>query len=296
MNKKLLFSMLALVFTIADLDAQRHELGVRFGTSNLVGDIGRTGYILQSPLDNTSKFGLPVYGGLLYRMNFNPQHTLRFDLGYNHIQFNDARAKEDYRVNRGFWGTNNLFEASAMFEYNFFPINNEQPRGLLSPYIFAGIGAMMHDVTQATMHHDFRRDAFGVAQAPINELDYNSSVEYYSSKKVTAYVPFGFGLKYKFNHNWTVSAEVMFRPTFSDQLDYSMLTKDDIKSTYNSDIVAPSTNLSLLQTGVYYAVSQEREQRFLEERKIGDRNSKDWVNSFTLGISYSFGRPPCYCD
>ncbi|MGZ5211062.1 MAG: DUF6089 family protein [Kaistella sp.] len=24
-------------------------------------------------------------------------------------------------------------------------------------------------------------------------------------------------------------------------------------------------------------------------------NSKDWVNTISLGLTYSFGRPPCYC-
>jgi len=128
MNKKLLFSILALVLTIADMDAQRHELGVRVGHSNLVGDIGRTNYILQMPFRDVSTFGLPVYGGLLYRMNFNPHQTLRFDLGYNHIQFADGAAKEEYRYNRKMWGTNDIYEASAIFEYNFFPVNNEQTK------------------------------------------------------------------------------------------------------------------------------------------------------------------------
>ena len=296
MNRKLLFGLFALFFSVAAMKAQRHELGVRFGMSNLVGDIGKTSYLLQSPINNVSDFGLPLYSGIIYRMNFNPHQTLRFDLGYNHIQFDDRVAKEEYRKNRKMWGTNNLLEADAIFEYNFFPVNNEQQRGLLSPYIFAGIGAMMHDVTQANLKHDYRRDADGVAQAPVNELDFKTEVNYSTGRKITAFVPFGIGLKYKFNYNWAISGELMFRPTFTDQLDYSTVDDKDIKATYNSDILAPNTNTSLLQTSVYYAVSKEREAEILKNRNIGDLNSKDWVNSVTLGITYSFGRPPCYCD
>lgn len=29
---------------------------------------------------------------------------------------------------------------------------------------------------------------------------------------------------------------------------------------------------------------------------MGNPNSNDWVNAVTLGLSYSFGRPPCYCE
>lgn len=279
------------------MQAQRHELGVRFGTSNLVGDIGKTNYLLQAPTTTDFKeFGLPAYAGLIYRMNFNPYQTLRFDLGYSHIQFDDRDAKEEYRRNRKLYGTNNILEASAIFEYYFFPVNNEQERGMLSPYIFAGGGAMMFDVTKAQLNHDFRRDANGVAQAPVNELDYVTTVVYNTDKKVTPYIPFGAGLKYKFNYNWAISGEIMFRPTFSEQLDYSKLYEKDIKSTYNSDILAPSTSTSLLQTGVYYSISKEREAELLNNRQVGDANFKDWVNSVTLGITYSFGRPPCYCE
>ncbi len=110
------------------------------------------------------------------------------------------------------------------------------------------------------------------------------------------FIPFGLGLKYKFNYNWAISAEAMFRYTFSDQLDYSELTDKDLQPTYNADILSPATGTSLLQTGVYYSTAKERENEFLKNRQVGDPNSNDWINSVTLGITYSFGRPPCYCD
>ncbi len=298
MNKNLLLGLLVAVFSVSGLNAQRHELGIRLGTTNLVGDIGRTNYLLQRPMMITGglDYGVPFYGGVMYRMNFNPHQTLRFDLGYNHIQFHDAYAKEEYRRNRGLWGTNTLLEADAIFEYNFFPVNNEQERGMVSPYIFAGVGAMMHDVSQARISHDFNRDANGVALAPTNELDFVSNITYESGKKVAAYIPFGVGLKYKFNYNWAISGEVMLRPVLSDQVDYSTINEKDVKATYNADILAPNTNSSLLQNGVYFLVAKEREKAFINSRKVGDLNSSDWVNSVTLALTYSFGRPPCYCD
>ena len=297
MNKKLLYGLVAAFVSVAGLKAQRHEIGLRAGMSNLVGDIGQTSYLLQKPMSfsNISDNGVPGYIGALYRMNFNPHQTLRFDVGYAHVQFDDKLAKEEYRKNRKMWGTNNVFSASAMFEYNFLPINNEQ-KSMLSPYIFAGIGGMVFDVTQAELNHDFKRDDSGVALAPQNEIDYVTTAEYSTGKRVTMYVPFGVGLKYKFNNNWTLFGEVMFGPTITDQLDYSKLISKDIKSSYNADIIDPSTGKSLLLSSPYFNVSKEREEYFLNERTVGDTKSKDWVNSITIGLSYSFGRPPCYCD
>ncbi|WP_435525636.1 hypothetical protein [Chryseobacterium indoltheticum] len=67
-------------------------------------------------------------------------------------------------------------------------------------------------------------------------------------------------------------------------------------SNYNADILSPTTGGSLLQTGNYYNVSKEREATYIRNRSVGDPDSVDWMNTFSLGLTYSFGRPPCYCD
>ncbi|TXH21425.1 MAG: hypothetical protein E6Q95_03770, partial [Chitinophagaceae bacterium] len=60
---------------------------------------------------------------------------------------------------------------------------------------------------------DFRRDAGGNAIAPNNSSDFTTTASYTSSgKKLTMAIPFGIGLKYKFNYNWALFGEFMFRP------------------------------------------------------------------------------------
>ena len=108
----------------------------------------------------------------------------------------------------------------------------------------------------------------------------NVQVSYTQEKAFTMGIPFGVGLKYKFNYNWALSGEFTFRPTFSDQVDYSMLK--------NEDVTVKKTALNDENTA---AVVQD----FINQRTIGNPNSKDWINSATLILSYSFGRPPCYC-
>ncbi len=216
--------IIALFFINLFAHAQRHEIGIQLGTSNLTGDIGKTKYINPFPnsVNNLSNEGIPFYGAIMYRMNFNPYQSVRFRLAYNHIQFNDKYAQELYRASRGLYGTNSVYEASAIFDYNFLPVNEEQ-KSMLSPYIFGGISGLMFNTT-------LEGNKFGFA------------------------IPFGAGLKYKFNYNWALFGEFMFRATNSDTLDYS------------------------------------------DEYNLGNLNSKDWMNSMSLGLSYSFGRPPCYCQ
>jgi hypothetical protein len=166
----------------------------------------------------------------------------------------------------------------------------------VSPYIFGGVGALMFDAPKATLVNDFRRDSDGVALAPINELDFTTTAVYSTGTKTTMHIPFGVGLKYKFNYNWAIFAEATFRYTLTDQLDYSKILTKDVVATYNGDILSPVTGGSLLQTDAYYVVSKEREAAIIGDRNIGDLKSKDWMNTVSLGLTYSFGRPPCYCD
>ncbi len=280
------------VFLFGFTSGQRHEVGLQLGASNLVGDIGRTNYLFQKPFGDTSNFGIPFYGGVLYRMNFNPYQTLRFNLGYSHVQFADGGAKEEYRRNRKLWGTNSIMEVDALFEYNFFPVNDEQT-SMLSPYVFGGLGAMIASTPQLIIHHSFNPN--GELPTLEDPNKFVTTTSYQSGKSLTLAIPFGVGLKYKFNYNWALFGEFMFRPTFSDSIDYSVIDDSNVKITYGKD---PNTNAkkSRLQESPYREVAEERTAIILSDRQIGNTNSKDWVNSITLGLSYSFGRQPCYCN
>lgn len=279
--------------------AQRHEIGIQLGTSNLVGDIGKSKYLNPFPnnMNNISNDGLPFYAALMYRMNFNPYQSLRFRFAYNHVQFNDKYAQEYYRQNRGYSGTNSVYELSAIFDYNFLPVNDEQ-RSMLSPYIFGGLSGLFFSNTQITAVNDFNRDSSGNAITPTSDEDFNTNFTYgKSATKFSVAIPFGVGLKYKFNYNWAIFGELMFRATFTDAIDYSKMDNSDVKKIYNRDILASANSTkSLLQTEPYLKVSDQRVEDYLKAREVGNINSKDWVNTISLGISYSFGRPACYCQ
>lgn len=263
MKKELAYSFIALFCFLSFANAQRHEIGVQMGMSNLVGDIGRTNYVLQKPIGSISDYGLPFYGGILYRMNFNPYQSMRLNLGYSNIQFDDRYANENYRRMRQLRGTNSVFSADLLFEYNFLPVNDEQ-KSMISPYIFGGVSGLYMNAAKPQLN---------IVSAS------NVQVSYTQEKAFTMAIPFGVGLKYKFNYNWALSGEFTFRPTFSDQVDYSMLKEEDIK-----------VKSALNDEGTAVVV-----QDFINQRTIGNPNSKDWINSATLILSYSFGRPPCYC-
>lgn len=292
------FILLASITLGGLMTAQKYEIGGKIGVVNLVGDIGSSNYLLSQYgglSDNAKKLGLPLAGGAFFRMNFNPHQTLRLDVGYGHLQFDDLNAKEDYRKKRSFWGSNDFYEGAIIGEYQFFPVNNEQ-QTMLSPYIFAGIGGMIADHARLGLQHDFVRDADGRAIMPSFSEDFVTTSTYSTITKFTGFVPFGVGLKYKFNYNWALNAEVMFRAVFTDGLDFNTFDEKDFQVKYNADIIDPGTGISLLESQPYKSIAEERKNAFIKDRKVGNLESKDWVNTLSIGLSYSFGRPPCYCD
>lgn len=297
LHQRLIYTLFLLAFVSFSVKGQRHEIGLQLGMSNLVGDIGRTNYIFQKPVfSNVRDYGIPFYAGALYRMNFNPYQTVRLNLAYSHVQFIDALAKEQYRKDRKLWGTNSIIEADLIFEYNFFPVNDEQ-KSLLSPYVFGGVGGMLASTPRLTVENDFFRDAAGNAIDPqLVNGEFNTTATYSSGKKLVLAIPFGVGLKYKFNYNWALFGEFMFRPTFSDSVDYSVIDSKSVKITYNEDIQNPDKTKSLLEESPYKEIAEGRADELVKNRQIGNINSKDWVNSVSVGVSYSFGRPPCYCE
>jgi len=280
----------------ATFEAQRHEIGIQVGGSNLVSDIGMAEYINPVPQHGRTiaTDNVPLYAALLYKYSFNPFQGIKLRAGYGYVAFNDRFSDENFRNERGNSGENEAYELSAVFEYNLYPINEEQQELMWSPYIFGGIGGLMHSGKQITIATDFNRDTDGQVILPSSPTDFQQETSYaMAHDKLTVAIPFGLGMKAKFNYRWTVFAEAMFRPTFTDQLDYSTITEDDVKITYNRDEKAPDSNKSLLQTDPYQSEIFKIRDAEIAKNQYGNLNSKDWLNSFSIGVSYSFGRCPC---
>lgn len=255
--------------------SQKHEIGVQIGMSNLVGDIGNDQYILQTPYSDGTTYGIPFYLGAIYRLNLNPYQTIRFNIGYSNLQFDDSKSNERYKKIRKNYGINTIFHVDTIFEYQFLPINDEQ-KSLLSPYIFGGIGGMIYYGHRLTI--DYRDKT--TQQIMNNPSDYKISKKE-NKNQLSMYVPFGIGLKYKFDYNWNIFGETTFRPTFSNDIDYSDINIENIEISGEQLTKEQKKFLS---------------QKFINSTNVGNKYTKDWINSVTIGISYSFGRPPCYCD
>lgn len=277
--KNLLIVILGLSFSIAI--AQRHEIGVFGGGANVIGDIGRSNYINPMPVSyNSDKITdkLPIALGLVYRFNFNPHMGVRFNAIYGKVIGNDAVAPEAYKRERGYAYKNNILEGSLLFEYNFFDINNENA-AKHSPFIFAGIGAFMYDKNLYTVTNTFARNPDGTLVQP---QTVDSQIATKTEKKSSFTFPIGAGYKIKYKHNWVIAAEVGFRYTSTDNLDNSFASESDF-TFINDPAISPSQ-------------LDWRNEAAIRSRQVGNTSNFDWYVFTGLTLTYTFGRPPCYCD
>lgn len=254
------------LFSFLLISAQRHEIGAMAGSSNLIGDIGRSDYI---QLGSEGITRTPLMLGAFYKRNLNPYQGIKLSFSSHYVYFNDYKAKETYRNKRGIENSSNILEASLSFEYNFFPINNEIKNSMWSPYVFAGVSGILYNIPSTSYTVESSNNAY-IISSKIQTL----------TNKYSLAIPFGVGMKYKFNYNWTIYGELSLRYTFTDNLDYNNIENTIYKVSYQNE----TEN------------AKEAFKQFIENNKAGNIHSKDWLNSVSIGISYSFGRPPCYCN
>src|SRR5690606_40567953 len=115
----------------SNVQAQIYEVGFFLGSSNFIGDVGRTTYI--SP-NNPA-------GGLIFKWNRSPRHSFRGSILFTELEGNDKNSSDPRRVARNYHFKNNLLEFSAGMEFNFveFDLHSMDPQ--FTPYLYTGITA-----------------------------------------------------------------------------------------------------------------------------------------------------------
>lgn len=266
---------LALFFLLnaTSLFAQRHEIGAFLGGANLIADVGSESYINPFPnRQEGGKLGVPVVVGAIYRFNFNPYMGFRLGFYHSQVNNNDQNSNQLYKRRRNAFYKNNITEGSLLFEYNFLPINDENNGH--SPFIFAGIGGFLSSEKEVYFRETAIYDAAGNVVEP-------SGIDERKKRVGNISFPIGVGYKIKFNYNWVIAAEVGFRYTNSDKLDYSEYTFN--KNLFDQDgNLRPDADINTYND--------------YRKKHIGNISNTDWYVFTGLSLTYAFGRPPCYCD
>ena len=182
--------------------SQIYELGVSYGKSNFIGDIGNTRFI--NPIDD-------AFGGI-FKWNRSPRHSYRLSYIRSKLSANDLESSDPRRIERGYYFETPIDEFLLGMEFNFFDFDLHDYDILFSPYIFSGIS-----------YTKFK-----------DQLLINNSINSSENKNSTFGIPMILGIKYRFYDNYILSIEIGARYTFSDKIDGNNVSDDYLNYNFGN--------------------------------------------------------------
>lgn len=194
-----------------ELFRNRMEYGGHIGTSHYIGELDQRIYGNQL-----------FSGGISGKFHFNRIEDrdrtwgLRADLNYSRIEGSgwEPNAPIGTAPNHMLSFKNNIFEAALMGEFHFWNIRPYRGRKLMSPYIFAGIGGILHNPKAPDPDGGF----ISIIDSDVELLDGAVGNGFKNFKTVFS-LPFGAGFKYNLSGPWSLAVEINYRYVFSDFLD-----------------------------------------------------------------------------
>lgn len=174
---------------VIKVSAQTYEIGVFAGGANMIGDVGRTNYILPSG---------PAFGGI-FKWNKGKRYAWRASVLYGKVTADDAKSSMESRQQRGYQVDNSILEFSAGLEINFVEYNLHKLGPAFTPYLYTGFTYFRYDFNYI--------DALQMQD--INQKDGSFAI------------PMTVGAKYRLNQSLILGAEIGARYTFTDNLDAS---------------------------------------------------------------------------
>jgi len=182
--------------------AQIYEVGVFFGGSNFIGDVGSTTYI--SP----NQFAV---GGIV-KWNRSPRHSFRASVIFSELEGVDSKSNDPRRVQRDYSFNTSILEISAGMEFTFLDFNLHDVGNKTTPYLYTGI---------SVAHHD--------------NYFFNQAGEFTSENTSSwAYgIPMTLGIKTTLSTHIILAAEIGARYTFSDELDGSIPDSENLQQAFS---------------------------------------------------------------
>ncbi len=195
------YIIVILVLISFKLSAQTYEIGGFFGAANVIGDVGRTNYILPSDI---------AIGGL-FKWNKSKRYAWRASVIYGKFTADDSKSSISSRQQRGFVMDNSILEASAGLEFNFVEYNLHKLGPAFTPYLYTGLTYFRYD------YNYFDAGQF------INANQRDGSFA----------IPMTVGAKLRLNQFLILGAEIGARYTFTDNLDGSNPEKSNVMQQIN---------------------------------------------------------------
>ncbi|TAE72171.1 MAG: hypothetical protein EAZ85_09960 [Bacteroidetes bacterium] len=184
---KVIFLMVVFEFNFSNLFSQTHEIGLQLGAMNYKGEL--------APIINYRETGQGW--GVFYRANVSKAMSLRLNGLFGTIEGDDKNSTSNFALERNHKFRTNLWEVSAVAEYNFLNFRNEgrkknERKQKFTPYLSAGVGYMQF--------------------VPM----FNATPTYSTYSVI---IPLGVGMKWAVSKQINLGFEFVARTTFTSSLD-----------------------------------------------------------------------------
>ena len=257
--------LLSLGATAQSIDFLRQsEIVLGGGTMNYIGD-----------LNNQSAFStLHGAAGMGLRTRLDNRWAVRVEAAYGSIS-----CEKDYIVRRNLSFKSNILEVAALAEFNFRPFGPGATESAWTPYLFGGIGVFHYN--PMAQYTDNDGNAQWIALQPLHTEGQGTSV--YPERRpyglVQICMPFGVGVKVRFNKTFSLTAEYGFRKTWTDYL-------DDVSTTYVDRALLEDEVLEGAMAARMADRSGEVESGYVNVPGIkrGDDALKDWYAFMRVSI------------
>ncbi len=238
----------------------RGEIGLFGGQASYRGDIA------------PDKFQLNKSYGAFYKKLFNDYAGIRLNYEQIRIGANDTLSSNSYVVRRGFFFSRQFHDISLMGEFYFtrFLPGNKGYR--FTPYLGIGVGYLLEANSSS-----FGMDSLSTIVRPfvIDSVKFPNL----SPSKGIFHLPVQLGFKYNLNKRWNIFAEVKYRFTLSDELDFfpdGQMMEQRQKITSGSNFMIGGTfDEDRIGSGNFANKYQ------------GSRSGKDQLFSVKAGVSYN---------
>jgi hypothetical protein len=261
-----------LLFLPLSLLAQKWEIGFGGGHSLYLGDLNQTIF--------SEKNGLSLNVGGKY--NFNPHFGLRFDLLNHQIAGADSLSTSDAeRMMRNLSFQSTIYEASLLFEINFFRFVPGNDDDRFTPYINGGLSLFSFNPKARFNGALIELQPLGTEGQTIDP----QSREDRRYSRVSFAIPVAFGFKWNFTGQHSLALEAGMRFAFTDYI-------DDVSGSYaDNSIIRLANGATAAQLADR---SQELGLPLNDSGKLrGNPGFNDVFGFLGLRYTYTFNRGTC---
>lgn len=268
------YCFVLIVLPIMSIAQYQTDIGVNFGASNYLGEIGGKDAIGRNSILDMKMEQTKASFGAFHRHRFNEAYGITTSFTFAKIGGSDAISTNPARHDRNLSFENNIYELSTKGEYYFYTIHDVGNHGRywvnFRPYFFGGVGLFYHS-----------------PKAELNGTLYNlrplkteGQISEYNSFSVS--IPMGMGFYFTYKNRYRLGFEMAYRKTFTDYL-------DDISNQYAEFDDLPnelSVELSNRNDELENSDSTVDPKNYAPGNKRGDPKNND--SFLTSHVSFSY--------